>query len=112
MIGCFFKMLTSDIPFKTSHGQIFIDIDPVSFRLIVSVLQGITQLELDAPRMSNAELVLLKSTARYLLCHEIEEQLELIISGHVEEIRKKEEEISKRNSEIRKIRKRKRRTQL
>ena len=89
------KMLTSDVPFKTLNGQIYIDIDPISFRLIVSVLQGVMQLELDAPRMSNAELVLLKSTARYLLCHEIEKQLELIISGHTEEIRLRNEEICK-----------------
>jgi hypothetical protein len=68
------KILTSEVPFTSVNDQIYIDIDPVSFRVIVSILQGITT-EAELTHISDRELVLLVATARYLLCRELTERL-------------------------------------
>lgn len=80
------KILTSDIPFAHYNEQIYLDIDPVSFRIILSILQGITSLKMVTPKISFMELSLLISTARYLLCFDILEELEHIQSTNANEI--------------------------
>lgn len=34
-------MLTSDVPAQNMNGQLYIDVDPASFRMILSMLQGV-----------------------------------------------------------------------
>jgi hypothetical protein len=71
------KILTSEVPFTSVNGQIYIDIDPVSFRVITSILQGITT-ETELTHISDRELVLLVATTRYLLCTDLVERLKMI----------------------------------
>ena len=63
------KILTSDIPWdKTSDdGQYYIDVDPTSFRLIVSILTGITDLDSASQYLSTMDLASLKATTTYLM---------------------------------------------
>jgi hypothetical protein len=65
------KILTSGAPFETVDGLPYLDADPVSFRLIVAILQGIMVMDLDINALSLSELALLKATARYLTCQSI-----------------------------------------
>lgn len=80
------RMLTSGVPHETVHGLPYLDVDPISFRVILSVMQGTTDLGLEVSRISSAELALLRATARYLLCNEIEEQIGAIVSEHEAEL--------------------------
>ena len=86
------KIVTSEIPSTRIHGQIFLDVDPVSFRMIVSILQGITSLKARASKISTSDLALLISTAEYLLCFDIAKELGTIQSDHEKEINRKEAE--------------------
>ena len=70
------RMLTSSIPSSKHHDMIYIDVDPTSFRMILSILQGLTDLQLEISRISTMELVLLKATAAYLLCDSIVQDIE------------------------------------
>jgi hypothetical protein len=74
------KILTSEVPFTSVNDQIYIDIDPVSFRVITSILLGVTT-EMELANISDRELVLLVATARYLLCTELAEKLKSIQDG-------------------------------
>ncbi|KAJ3412593.1 hypothetical protein HDV05_000461, partial [Chytridiales sp. JEL 0842] len=69
------KIVTSDVPFTSVNGQVYLDVDPLCFRIIVSVLQGITDLHTVVSKSSDPELTLLTSTAEYLLCLDIANQL-------------------------------------
>jgi len=75
------KIISSDIPWrKTSDkGQIFLDIDPVSFRIILAILNGTFSIHLpkDIDSLSFGDLALLKATARYLMLDEVYEALDL-----------------------------------
>lgn len=66
------KIVTSDIPWdKTSNdGQIFVDVDQTSFRVILSLLSGGLDLKGDSNHFSVIDLTLLLSTARYLMLGE------------------------------------------
>ncbi|KAI8898485.1 hypothetical protein BC833DRAFT_657802 [Globomyces pollinis-pini] len=69
-------MLSSTIPSKIHLGSVYIDCDPTSFRLILSILRGITDMKSELPRLSSIDLCLLKSTANCLLCDKIVKQIE------------------------------------
>lgn len=97
------RMLTSGVPHQTLGGVPYLDVDPVSFRVILSIMQGMTDLSLEVSRISSAELALLRSTARYLCCEEIERELGTIVSEHASQLCKLEEnheaEVSKLKGE-------------
>ncbi|KAJ3391036.1 hypothetical protein HDU80_011129 [Chytriomyces hyalinus] len=52
------------------NGILYVDVDPASFRVVFSILQGLTTLTNES-KMSGMELELLKATATYLLCDNI-----------------------------------------
>ena len=95
------KIISSDIPWrKTSDkGQIYLDVDPTSFRVILGILKGTFDISQDAGMLSRSDLALLKTTARYLMLDDILEEVCAFENGIVEEynetIRKKDEEILK-----------------
>jgi hypothetical protein len=66
------KILTSEVPFTSVNGQIYIDIDPVSFRVITSILLGITT-ETELTNFSDRELVLVIAAATHLKCLDLVE---------------------------------------
>jgi hypothetical protein len=66
----------SDIPTQMISGAFYLDVDPISFRKILSILSGVASAELLTSRISSLEVSLLISTARYLLCLDIAEMLE------------------------------------
>jgi hypothetical protein len=70
------RMLISSVPSSKYNDMIYIDVDPTCFRILLSILQGITDLTLEASRISTTELTLLKSTAAYLLCDNIVHEIE------------------------------------
>jgi hypothetical protein len=70
------RMLTSSVPSSKHNDMIYIDVDFTSFRIILSILQGMTDLTLEASRISTIELTLLKNTAVYLLCDNIVQEIE------------------------------------
>jgi hypothetical protein len=70
------KILTSGVPFDTVDGRPYIDVDPVSFRMIVCILQGGMKMDGDLVGLSSPELALLRATARYLNCGSIEEAID------------------------------------
>jgi hypothetical protein len=55
--------------------QLYLDADPLNFRIILSLLQGIMVMDLDLEGLSSAELTLLKDCAKYLSCESIASQL-------------------------------------
>lgn len=57
-------------------GQLFLDVDAVSFRLLVGLQRGTLPIEDTLSALSTAELLLLSSTADYLLCLDIRERVE------------------------------------
>ena len=69
-------MITTATPTLKHNNNIYINVDPISFRIILSVLQGLTNLRLEIARISTVELSLLKSTTTYLLCNEIVKEIE------------------------------------
>mmetsp|Transcript_30326 Transcript_30326/g.44602 ORF Transcript_30326/g.44602 Transcript_30326/m.44602 type:complete len:240 (+) Transcript_30326:23-742(+) len=89
------KIITSKIPWKktSDDGQIFLDVDPNSFRLILAIISETIDLSQDLGCLSRSDLVLLKATARYLMLDKVNEQIEDIETGILEEIRTKDEEI-------------------
>lgn len=72
------KILTSEIAWeKTSdNGQIYLDVDPISFRIILGILDGTFDISQDVPNLSRPELALLKSTTRYLMLDDVYEELQ------------------------------------
>lgn len=90
------KILTSEIPWaKTSDGQIYVDVDPTSFRLILGILSGIVSLSSgDADTLCGTDLTLLKATSRYLMLDKVTERVKGILTGHVEAIHEKDQEIA------------------
>ena len=77
------KILTSHVPWsRTADGQFYVDVDPDSFLLILSIRSGLLDLEQEASKLSGAELVLLKATARYLMLDNIVRQVDCIATGH------------------------------
>ena len=74
------KILTSDIPWdKTSDdGQYYIDVDPTSFRLIVSILTGITDLDSASQYLSTMDLASLKATTTYLMLESLTNNIKSI----------------------------------
>mmetsp|Transcript_27770 Transcript_27770/g.62983 ORF Transcript_27770/g.62983 Transcript_27770/m.62983 type:complete len:229 (+) Transcript_27770:23-709(+) len=89
------KIISSQIPWKktSDDGQIFLDVDPNSFRLILAIISQTIDLSQDVGCLSRSDLVLLKATARYLMLDKVKEQIEAIETGIMEEIRTKDEEI-------------------
>ena len=69
------RMLSS-VPSSKHNDMIYIDVDPTWFRIILSILQGITDLTLEVSRISTTELTPLKSTAAYLLYDNIVREIE------------------------------------
>ncbi|KAI8830533.1 hypothetical protein BJ741DRAFT_652263 [Chytriomyces cf. hyalinus JEL632] len=53
------------------NGILYVNVDPASFRVVFSVLQGLTTLDKSLLKMSVMELELLKASATYLLCDNI-----------------------------------------
>jgi hypothetical protein len=84
--------MTSEIPFasyESADGVYYtLDVDPVSFRIIISVVTGKTLLDLELSRISKLELVLLRDTAQYLLCDDIASQVDKILNAQQEEVTK------------------------
>jgi hypothetical protein len=70
------KMITSEVPFQMVNGVIYLDVDPSSFRVILSIVSGVAELEDVVSRLSRMDIALLITTARYLLCLDIVENLE------------------------------------
>lgn len=72
------KILTSEIAWeKTSdNGQIYLDVDPSSFRIILGILNGTFDISQDVPNLSRPEVAILKSTTRrYLMLDDVHEEL-------------------------------------
>jgi hypothetical protein len=72
------RMVTSFVPSSKHNNMIYIDVDSTCFRIILSVLRGMTDLSMEASRISTTELALLKSTAAYLLCDNIVQNIETL----------------------------------
>ena len=95
------KILSSDIPWEKSSdsGQIYLDVDPSSFRIILGILNGTFDISQDAGMLPRSDLVLLKTTARYLMLDDVHEAVCAFETGIVEEynamLRKKSEEYDK-----------------
>jgi hypothetical protein len=88
------KIISSTIPWqKVSDDQIYIDIDPSSFRFIVSVLNGQMVLPDDMKHLTPMDLDVLKVTARYLMLPS--STIEIHISNIQGEMQKLEEQIEK-----------------
>ena len=77
------RMLTTDIPVTRVSGQIYVNVDPASFRLLLALLQGMTTLQAVVDKVSSAERLLLGTTADYLGCTDIAQALRAI-EGEVE----------------------------
>jgi hypothetical protein len=89
------KVVTSQIPWEAAaDGQIFLDIDPTSFRLILSILGGVMSLATDARNLAHSELVLLKCTARYLMLDSLEKQINETLTGFEGILKQKDETIA------------------
>jgi hypothetical protein len=89
------KILTSEIPWdKTADGQFYVDADPTSFRIILSIISGVLDVAQEASSFSGAELVLLKVTARYLLLEDIAKQIDGIRIGLDKVVTEQEKELS------------------
>jgi hypothetical protein len=71
------RMITSSIPSSKHNDMVYIDVDSTSFRMILSILQGLTDLKVEVSRISTMELTVLKATAAYLLCDNIVQELEV-----------------------------------
>jgi hypothetical protein len=101
------KILTSDIPWEmaSSDGQVFIDVDPTAFRLIISVLNGIMDLSTDLNKLSLMDLALMKATTRYLMLHSLADEIDGIEGGAEKVIQEKEDEIVKKEKEITQMKK-------
>lgn len=96
------KIATSLVPFETIGDVIYVDADPPSFRLIVSMLKGLIRPDFD--RMLTADLLLLKATAEYLLCEPIVDELDRYMQARESLMERKEDEIRKRDIELARIR--------
>ena len=96
------KILTSEIPWKGSSddGQYYIDVDPTSFRLILSILNGTVSLSLDANKLSTVDLALVKATARYLMLDSIVHDIEGIKDGFERLLDEKETRIYNLENEL------------
>lgn len=90
------KISTSEIPFKKVNGIVQLDVDPNSLRLLLSIMQGITPFEMAVSKLSNIDLVLVQSTAQYLMCGEIESELAAIKIGHEAEIKTLQDQIEEK----------------
>ena len=69
------RMLASSIPSSKHNDMIYIDVDSASFRIILSILQGLTDLKLEVSKISAMELIVLKAAAEYLLCDNIVQEI-------------------------------------
>ena len=67
-------MLQSDMGKATVSGALFLDCDSVSFRMIWSLLQGVSTVS-EAANQEIPTINLLISTAKYLCCNELVEHL-------------------------------------
>ena len=104
------KILSSDISWEmtSDNGQIYLDVDPTSFRIILSILNGTFNISQDAKMLPRSDFALLKSTARYLMLDNVYENLCQIETGFVAEynamrLKKDKEifEIEEQNRELR-----------
>lgn len=93
------KIISSEIPWrKTSdNGQIYLDVDPTSFRIILAILKGTFDISQDADMLPRSDLALLKTTARYLMLDDVYEAGCAFETGIAAEhnaiLRKKDQEI-------------------
>ena len=96
------KIVTSDIHWEqtSADGQIYLDVDPSSFGLVLAVVKGTFSLESDSRQLSSSSVALMKTTARYLMLDDIVGRIEEAERGHGAEIRKKEEEIERLEHEL------------
>ena len=96
------KIVTSDIPWEqtSSDGQIYLDIDPTSFGLILAIVNGTFSLESSSRQLSLSFLALMKATATYLMLNDIADKIEELERGHNAEMKKKEEEIERLEQEL------------
>jgi hypothetical protein len=85
-------MLQSDIPTPSVNGQLFLDVDVISFRVILSILKG--TIRIDSIQVSDLEMTLLIATADYLLCEKISEALHESQFGYQKTLAMKNQEIS------------------
>jgi hypothetical protein len=89
------KILTSEVTFQKVNGVFYLDVDSSSFRLLLSILSGVAELEQAISRLPPIDLSLLISTARYLLCLEIADTLEEMQMKSKNEVEALKEELSK-----------------
>ena len=89
------KMLTSEVPWtKTGDGQWYVDVDPTSFRIILSILNGVVDLTGgDGDKLSDVDLLLLQATARYLMLDSVVQTAETVKTGHTKAVSEMQEEI-------------------
>jgi len=89
------KKLTSDVPWtKTGDGQWYVDVDPTSFRIILSILSGVVDLTGgNGDKISDVNLLLLQATARYLMLDGVVQIVETVKSGHTKAVSEMQEEI-------------------
>ena len=88
------KIVTSQIPWEeTSQGQIYLDCDWASFRIISSIMKHTVDLAQITQKLSLMDLALLQTTARYLLVESIADQLEGVKVGFMAELETKDCEI-------------------
>eukprot|EP00923_Selenidium_pygospionis_P025951 GHVN01045941.1.p1 GENE.GHVN01045941.1~~GHVN01045941.1.p1 ORF type:complete len:256 (+),score=36.69 GHVN01045941.1:42-770(+) len=95
------EMVTSAKSWKenSSDGQVYLDVDPHSFRFIIAVLSGVFSLPMDAHKLSTMDLALTKATARHLMLEGIANELAAIESGWEATMKTKDDEIRKNKEE-------------
>ena len=96
------KIVTSDIHWEqtSADGQIYLDVDPSSFGLVLAVIKGTFSLESDSRQLSSPLVALMKTTARYLMLDDIVGRIEEVERGHGAEMKTKEEEIERLEHEL------------
>ena len=98
-------MLTSEVPWtKTGDGQWYVDVDPTSFRIILSILNGVVDLTGgDGDKLSDVDLLLLQATARYLMLDSVVQKAETVKTGHTKVVSEMQEEIVALKEKVKKL---------
>jgi hypothetical protein len=66
------QLVTAGYPSDSTDGFLYLNADPLCFRLVVSLLLGVTNMEVDVKHLPISELFRLSKTAHYLCCFDIE----------------------------------------
>lgn len=87
------KMFTSGIPFKTVGDMTYLDADPTAFRFVVAILRGFTTVEDSLARISTIDAELIRTTASYLMCSDLVDDIDYVGASFQRQLRAKDEQI-------------------